>query len=258
MRLFGLVLFFLYFGPACLACEIKLYAGQEANQSSSTFNLVFCSLNYQNQAEFIFDTGILMQRLRSTPPFDEFDDFLFWSIYLSGDEEEDIFFESHGLPPVKIRLDFLERISAELRQAYKLIIIDAAGFISCAELSEIQNTSLVILGRKRYENADSFAKGFLHELGHSLGLRDECTHCQQLSPAGYPNCAATREEAVQWWGDLVGKDDRVNYIAGCSGNKNYIRPTIASLMNDPDKATDFGPVNERYLRNILKDYRSTQ
>ena len=34
-------------------------------------------------------------------------------------------------------------------------------------------------------------------------------------------------------------------------NKKYIRPTIASLMNDADKAEDFGPVNERYLRQVL-------
>ena len=52
-------------------------------------------------------------------------------------------------------------------------------------------------------------------------------------------------------GDLVGQGTRVNYIFGCCGNKNYIRPTIASLMNDPDKAEDFGPVNERYLRQVL-------
>jgi len=51
----------------------------------------------------------------------------------------------------------------------------------------------------------SFAKGFLHKLGHSLGLRDECVDCQQLSLAGPPNCAATKEEAQKWWGDLVGK-----------------------------------------------------
>ncbi|MDP3732853.1 MAG: hypothetical protein Q8R31_07540 [Candidatus Omnitrophota bacterium] len=30
-----------------------------------------------------------------------------------------------------------------------------------------------------------------------------------------------------------------------------IRPTIASLMNDADKAEDFGPVNERFLRKEL-------
>ncbi|MDD4980625.1 MAG: hypothetical protein PHC54_05090 [Candidatus Omnitrophica bacterium] len=50
----------------------------------------------------------------------------------------------------------------------------------------------------------------------------------------------------------MGKVPRVNYIHGCCGNKNYIRPVIASLMNNPDKAEDFGPVNERFLRKELE------
>jgi len=44
----------------------------------------------------------------------------------------------------------------------------------------------------------------------------------------------------------------VRYVRGCCGNRNYIRPTTASLMNDPDKAGDFGPVNERYIRTALQ------
>ncbi len=146
-------------------------------------------------------------------------------------------------------------ISLKLKsREYKLVIIDVKGSISCAELSLIDKTSLIILGKARYKDTDSLAKGFLHELGHSLGLYDECVDCAQLSFGGYPNCAPTKEEAERWWGDLAGKDPRVNYIAGCCGNKNYIRPAIASLMNDPDKAEDFGPVNERYLRNILMSF----
>lgn len=151
-----------------------------------------------------------------------------------------------------MRRDFLNDLLTYLKSNYKLIIIDASGSVSTAELSSPDKLSLVILGRARYEDSSSFAKGFLHELGHSLGLRDECVDCQQLCPPGPPNCATTKEEAENWWGDLVGKEQRVNYISGCCGNKEYIRPTIASLMNNPDKAEDFGPVNERYLRKILR------
>jgi len=50
---------------------------------------------------------------------------------------------------------------------------------------------------------------------------------------------------------LVTENDRVGYIFGCCGNKDYIRPTIASLMNDFRKAEDFGPVNQRHLRREL-------
>jgi hypothetical protein len=193
-----------------------------------------------------------MQRLKQTKPFDEFNNFRFWHIILSGEEQDAIFKAVADFPPLKVRKDFLEDILAKLKSEYKLIIIDASGLTSCAELSSLDKTSLIILGKARYKDGHSFTRGFLHELGHSLGLRDECIDCQQLSSSGPPNCASNKQEAEEWWGELVGKESEVNYIAGCCGNKNYIRPTIGSLMNNPDNAEDFGPVNERYLKNILE------
>lgn len=195
--------------------------------------------------------SFLIQRLKKTSPFEEVSEKIgFYYIDLK-QEEKSIFKETNSFPPLKVRRDFLDGISSYLKSEYKLIIIDALGSVSCAELSSIDKLSLIILGKARYAQSGSFVKGFLHELGHSLGLRDECVDCSQPSLAGEPNCATNKEEAQKWWGDLVGKSAEVNYIRGCCGNKNYIRPTIASLMNDPDKAKDFGPVNERYLRELL-------
>jgi len=200
------------------------------------------------------------RRLKQTKPFDESDSLKIWYINFSKKEEGVIFKPTSAFPPLKVRRDFLENIRQQLKSNYKLVIIDAQGLVSCAELSLPDKMSLIILGKKRYADSASFAKGFLHELGHSLGLRDEGMDSDSSCPPGPPNCAATKEQALNWWGDLVGKDERVNYIAGCCGNKDYIRPTIASYMNNPDKAGDFGPVNERYLRKILtrdSDYFST-
>lgn len=193
----------------------------------------------------------MKKKLFFTKPFDEFKDFV--SIfYIATDkkEAEQYFKPAQGTPPLNVRIDLLNSISKTFG-VYKLIIIDAEGSVSCAELSSIDKLSLIILGRKRYENEGSFAKGFLHELGHSLGLRDEYAGGSQLCSPGPPNCSAIKKEAEEWWGDLVGKDSRANYFSGCCGNKDYIRPTVASLMNDPDKAEDFGPVNERYLRKAF-------
>jgi hypothetical protein len=235
------------------ACDIEPYLEKIPSESESVLNLVFCPLSYQDNQIFLKDIDIVIERLRRTRPFDEFiRNIGFYYVVLSKEEEELIFKQTEGFPPFKVRQDFLNDILSYLNSSYKLIIIDASASVSCAELSSRDKMSLIILGRRRYKNRNSFAKGFLHELGHSLGLCDECVDCQQLSSSGPPNCAATKEEAVKWWGDLVGKASRVNYIRGCCGNKDYIRPTIASLMNDPDKAEDFGPVNERYLRKILE------
>ena len=48
-----------------------------------------------------------------------------------------------------------------------------------------------------------------HELGHALfGLRDEYREPSSPVPHyGYPNCAESREQAEQWWGDRIGELD---------------------------------------------------
>mgnify|MGYP003392826462 CR=1 FL=1 len=215
-------------------------------------NLVFCVINCSDKDEPAKTIEVFRQRLARTKPFDAFIESMgFYYINLTPKEEQLIFKNTTGFPPLKVRQDFLNNISTYFKSNYKLIIIDVTGSVFCAELSSIDKVSLIILGKLRYKGQNSFAKSFLHELGHSLGLRDECLDCAQLSPAGEPNCAATKEEAQKWWGDLAEQTERVDYINGCCGNKNYFRPTIASLMNDSDKAEDFGPVNERYLKKVL-------
>lgn len=216
-------------------------------------NIVFCSLNYPGKKEVGQDIAVIFERLKRTRPFDQSMDTLgFWQLSLNRREEWDFFRPAEGMPPLKVVRALLEGISTKLGGEYKLIIIDAKGSSSCAELSSIDKMSLVILGRARYGNPDSFAKGFLHELGHSFGLRDECVDCGQLCPPGPPNCAGSRKEAEELWGDMVGKVERVNYINGCCGSTAYIRPVIASLMNNTEKAEDFGPVNERFLGRELR------
>ena len=243
-----IVLLTLFIPACCFSFEIDPYQKSE----ESCFNLVLCPLNYSAKSDFSGDLEQITTRLKKTLPFSEFADKI--NIYIIGisKEEQGLFFrEAQGFPPLAIRQDLLQNIEKSLKSAYKLVIIDAKGGVSCAELSEINKVSVLIIGRSRYANNNSFAKGFLHELGHSLGLRDECLDCSQLSAPGFPNCAVNKTEALKYWGDLTGKDNGVNFIAGCCGNRRYIRATLTSLMNDAEKAEDFGPVNERYLRQVL-------
>lgn len=253
--LLGFILYFFCLFKSCFAFDVKSCAQQTSCKPGESLNLVFCPLNYKDAADFVKNSETLIQRLKITKPFDECNNFKFWYINFSREEEARVFKPTLVFPPLKVRKDFLVDISDKIKGAYKLVIIDAQGSTPCAELSEAWKDSLIIIGRSAYDNNNSFAKGFLHELGHSFGLRDECVNCQQLSSSGYPNCAASKEEAEAWWGDLVAENDRVGYISGCCGNKDYIRPTIASLMNDFHKADDFGLVNERYLREVLTLFR---
>ncbi len=248
-----LVFCFLCFAFDCFAYDIEPYSEESALPSQGILNLVFCSLHYQEKEVFLKDIDALIAGLKRTKPFDEFikDTGFYYVVLLK--EEEIIFKEVEDFPPLKVRQDFLNDTSAYLKSNYKLIIIDALGGVSTAELSSLGKMSLIILGRARYKDKDSFTRGFLHELGHSLGLRDEGLNSESARCLpGPPNCAVSIEEAKDWWGDLAGRVPRVHYVRGCCGNKSYIRPPIASLMNDPDKAEDFGPVNERYLREILR------
>lgn len=241
---------FLFFVSSCFAYDIQSYSDESALQPERSLNLVFCSLHYQDKDDFAKDIGILIQGLKKTRPFDEFDSLGFWYITLSPQEEGGIFKSTEGFPPLMVRKDFVSDIPNHIKSVYKLIIIDAEGSASCAELSSIDKFSLVILGKQRYKYKEELLKGFLHELGHSLGLRDECVACEKVEP-GYPNCAPTKELAVQWWGEFVGKHPAAGYINGACGSKDYFRPTIASLMNDTRKAADYGPINEEYIRKEL-------
>ncbi len=254
--LLGFVFYFLCFTGSCFAYDIEPYLKQSAPKSKNLLDLVFCPLNYQDRKRFLKDVDELVQGLKKTRPFDEINAVGLWAVRISTDEEVVNFKPVRGFPPLKARRAFLNDISTRLNGKYKLIIIDAEGAVSCAELSSRDKLSLVILGRGKYGEKGSFVKGFLHELGHSLGLRDECLNCEELCLPGKPNCAGTKKEAQNWWGDLVGKEESVNYISGCCGNKSHIRPTTSSLMNDADKALDFGPVNERYLRKVLADTKA--
>lgn len=252
MRLL-LAIFFLL-PLTCFAYDIKPYPEENGSAQSQRLKLVFCSLHYRDEEPFLQDIEALIARLNRTRPFDGFAAKIgFYYTVLPEREENLILKDRGGFPPLRPRQDFLDDISKHLKSGYKLVIVDASLGLACGELSGADKVSVIILGRVRYKDRDSFAKGFLHELGHSLGLRDEGLNKESARCLpGPPNCAVSEAEAKEWWGDLTGSIKRVRYIRGCCGNKDYIRPTIASLMNNPDKAEDFGPVNERYLKEVLE------
>ncbi len=101
-----------------------------------------------------------------------------------------------------------------------------------------------------------------HEFGHSFGnLRDEYIEPSQGDRPGAPNCAGSREEAEQLWGGIAEKNNNVGYFNGCSYVSDNIRPTENSLMRNPYvnlnpyiQSVEFGPVNERKLRQVLENY----
>jgi hypothetical protein len=242
----------LFSGPA-FAYKIVPFNSLRDPVETPSLGLLFCPLGYKDRAAFLGDVAAVRERLRRTRPFDETDPFSFWVLEASPAEERRLFKPVEGVPPFLVRRELLAHVPQRLKSVhYKIVLIDAKGSNSCAEFSSIDKVSVIILGRLRDPDIKKFVKVFLHELGHSLGLRDERYQDPHDPVPGPPNCASTRDEAEQWWGDLARQyPERVGFFPGCCGNTGYIRPVIASIMNEPDKAEDFGPVNESYLEKIL-------
>ncbi len=147
-----------------------------------------------------------------------------------------------------------------------------------------------------YANAANFAfEGITltHELGHALfGLADEYygdtgeANPEFVSQGEWPNCANSRQQAEEWWGDLDGASDPMldvwidesrrlgreftddeivtfrrsttvdlsNGHDGCYNREGYYRPALSGLMTVDPEPPVFGPVNRRWAERILASY----
>lgn len=128
-----------------------------------------------------------------------------------------------------------------------ITIFKTAKFRSCAGGGQWSSLSC--------QDEEDQGKLILHESGHSFGrLADEYTEPSKGSHPWGPNCAASKNEAMQKWGDLAGQGD-IGYFQGCSYTDNNIRPNQNSLMRSHYSATSYGLVNERAILKILEKYK---
>jgi len=224
------------------------------NANQKLLNLVFVEISPVSQRPNSIDITAFLKKLKATSPFDEFaDTTAAWQIKLSGDDALIFFKTNEEFPYLSVGRDFLDSLAAKIKQPFKLVVFDNTKAVKCAEISSIEKTSIIILGKSVYSEDEEALRSFLHELGHSLGLRDEGVNSYACAP-GPPNCAPTKEDAVKWWGLLVKGSGEINYFSGCCGNMKYICPTAQSLMNNINASSSYGLVNESYLRDVLSHY----
>ena len=253
-KLFLCFLFFLLFIPLAFPWQIEpfqkeLPSGDQKNQI--TLNIVFLPLNYQRKDNFKKDTSLIISRLKITSPFNQFRGFRFYLLNITSKEKGILFKKCKKFPYLEVRNDLIRDIRNKLNGTYKLAILDKGGNTSAAEISKANEISLIILGRNSYGKKNRLSKAFLHEFGHSLGLREENPSSSQPIIAGPPNCAPDKETAVKWWGNIAKTREGVDYFKMQSGEKVFIKPTRRSIMNNPFISCGYGPVNERYLRREL-------
>lgn len=246
---------YFYFFVAVIVCSPHGYSSDPAT-GSRELHLVFTPLNYQDPSDFIKDRGILVERLRKTTPFNEFPSRLkIWDLRLTEKQMGEVFLPTDVFPYVRVDQEVIKKVYERVGANYKLVLLNQTGSTDAAEFSTLEDTSVIMLGRRHFNTDFYFSSAFLHELGHSLGLRDETSKsCARAGVPGYPNCAATKQEAEEWWGEWVGKDPQVGFFQGCCGREDYFKPTAVSLMNDIYHSSNFGPVNEEYLRRVFLGY----
>jgi len=212
--------------------------------------LVFMPLHYAKPSAFRKDVDTLFAELKKEPPFNKFDRLRIYLLEGSSSDEE-FFQKTEAFPFLELKRDFLDQLSLMLGGPYKLIVLDQKGSTAGAQLSDLSHVSVIILGRKVSSGNSGFSCAFLHEMGHSLGLREEGTFSSEPVVPGPPNCAIDRATAEKWWGDMVPQDNRVGYFEFEAGGKKFIKPTRHSVMSNSARFGSYGPVNERYLRTIL-------
>lgn len=231
-----------------------------------SLHLVFYAHAFESREAFDAEVDFLVQALRSVEPWASHEFIRTHRVFGENPEVAHVVTEDRPHPALRIR----PAINDELRPLglarFKLVFLSRERFLSWANVTRGWEPSVVTLSvppDRGAEEREFTGRVFLHELGHSFGLRDEMERGvialagSEGTLPGPPNCAPDHATAEAWWGGMVGQDPRVGYYSGCAGNPAYVRPTRTSLMNLADLASspqDYGPVSERYLRIVLAEW----
>lgn len=156
---------------------------------------------------------------------------------------------------------------------FKLVVLSPLNFVPNATVARGKNSALYLptyQGVLTPTELDTFlSRFFLHELGHSFGLRDEYAFQRKASgvidsaaangpssslayqPA-QPNCAPDQATAKKWWGAYIDAHvPGVGLQAGCAGKPSYYYPQTGTLMSDNPQVATYGIVSEDYIRGTL-------
>jgi|GEM_PF-1886992 len=226
-------------------------------------NLIFFADKYPSWEEFEQDINSLMSVLKKIEPWQTYNQY---NIFKINPKKNDICYikiKDERKPVLRCKEDINNYLNNLSLERFKLVVLSRREFQSWANLVRMDNGgiffSMPILLENNLEKA-VHGLLFAHLFGHSFGLKDEEIYV--LARAGGaphtpdgPNCAPDKETAKKMWGDLAGQfPETVGYFKGCCGNRDYIKPTKASIMNLNNTAEisyEYGPVSEMYLQKIL-------
>lgn len=232
--------------------------------NSGGLNLIFLADQYPSWEEFENDINVLMEGLKTIEPWKSYQ---LYNIYKINPKKTGLCYikvKDERKPVLRCQPEINNYLNSLPLAAFRLIVLSRQEFQSWANLVRLKNSGVffsVPAALKEDMDKKTYGLLFAHLLGHTFGLKDE--EIFVLAQAGGaphapdgPNCAPDAAVAEKWWGDLAKKYPEVGYFKGCAGDENYIKPTVASIMNlntgSPVVFT-YGPVSEDYLRKVL-DY----
>ena len=227
-------------------------------------SLIFLADGYLSWNEFDRDTDTMLRALKSTEPWSSYKRYNIYRILPKETGLCSVETANERKPVLRCAPGKINAYLGNLTTGpFKLVVLSRRDFQSWANVVRLTDSGIFMsVPRSPQGVADEGATGvlFLHLVGHAFGLKDEeifpvaKAHSAVMRPDG-PNCAPDKETAKVWWGDLIGAEPAVGYFKGCSGNRDYIKPTEHSLMNLGNFSLDaltYGPVSEEYLSKVLR------
>lgn len=236
-----------------------------SSKNSKNLTVLFYYDGYKDSAKALRQIGLLQGALKNTQPFAS-SDVISTRVFTSANDRchverkaQKILVCDKGLIPEINKLNI---------EHFKLVILSPLDFVPNAKVVRGKNAALYLpsfKGALTDEEVNVFlSRFFLHELGHTFGLRDEYAFTRtpnSSTPEAYsdnvayqparPNCAPDKATAEKWWGSYTSSDKKVGYNQGCAGDKRFYFPQTETVMSDNPQQAEYGVVSEDYLRGVL-------
>lgn len=246
-------------------------------EHGNKFNIIFFYDSYDNQKDALLDIEVFKQALDLVEPYKSLKDIITFKTLTS--EGEKCRVENKGKKILVCDKELVESFNRLGIERFKLVILSPLSFTPAATIARGKNSALYIStfqgALTRAELNRFLGQIFIHELGHSLGLRDEYSRerpaesvidkelANALSsnkayqPAA-PNCAPDETTAKSWWGEYIGVFKGVDIYPGCAGRDTYFYPEKDTLMSDNPGSESYGQVSEDYIRGALSCFFSNK
>lgn len=236
----------------------------EAKRSGKHLTILFYYDGYQDETKALRQIGLMQGALKNTQPFAS-SDVIDTKIITSGSDRCKV--ERRAQNILVCDKGLINEINKLNIEHFKLVILSPKDFVPNAKVTRGKNSALYLpahQGVLTEEELNVFlTRFFLHELGHTFGLRDEYaferssnpnaeTHADNIAyQTARPNCAPDLATAQAWWGAYDAGSEKIGYNQGCAGNKKFYFPQKETLMSDNPQEADYGKVSEDYLRGVL-------